>query len=93
MATRTERIEARVTPAEAARLRYAANLERTSLSSFVVAAAVDQAEQVITSRSETVVPGDYFERLLEALEEPPRILPGLSQAVERAKRQGRRPPS
>lgn len=91
MPTRTERVETRVTPQEAARLRFAANLARTSLSSFVIGAAVERAEQVIASHSQTLVPGDYFDQLLEALDQTPHVLPGLSRAVQRAKRQGRRP--
>ncbi|MBI4305416.1 MAG: DUF1778 domain-containing protein [Chloroflexi bacterium] len=88
MATRTERIEARATPDEAARIRYAAGLQRVSLSSFVVIAAASRAEEVIASHSETIVPAEYFNHLLEALDEPPRVLPGLASAVDRARRQG-----
>lgn len=91
LATRTERIEARVSEDVAARIRYAADLEQVSLSSFVITAAARRAEDIIASRSETLVPGEYFQHLLKALDEPPRALPGLTRAVERARRQGRRP--
>lgn len=90
MAARIERIEARATSDEAARIRYAAGLEQVSVSLFVVTAAVRCAEDVIASHSETLVSAEYFKHLLEALDEPPRSLPGLARAVDRARDQGHR---
>jgi uncharacterized protein (DUF1778 family) len=46
MASRTERIEARIDLAHAERIRYASALVHTSLSGLVVAAAAEKAEPV-----------------------------------------------
>jgi uncharacterized protein (DUF1778 family) len=78
---KTERIEARVEPATAERIRFAASLRHTSVSRFMVDAAAEKAEQVIAEASYTEVPSDYFERLLEALETPPQVVPALQRAA------------
>jgi uncharacterized protein (DUF1778 family) len=70
MALRTERIEARVNPDSAERIRYASELEQMSVSAFMVAAASDRAERVIADHALTLVPSDYFDRLLESLDAP-----------------------
>ena len=83
MAGRTERTEARIDPASAERIRYASALEHTSLSGFVVAAAAEKAERVIAEHAYTLVPSDYFERLLETLDQPPEPMPELAAAARR----------
>ncbi len=40
---------------------------------------------MLSEQEETVVPNDYFGRLLIELDEPPREIPALAAAVERAK--------
>jgi len=67
-ATRTSRIELRADPEREQRIRYAAELERQSVSAFVLDAASDRAEEVIASASATVVPSDFFDDLWNALE-------------------------
>ncbi len=83
MATRTDRIETRVAPEENERIRFAADLEHTSVSSFVVQAAVEKADRVIAASAETIVPADYFDQLLAALDASPSLLAGLRRAAER----------
>jgi uncharacterized protein (DUF1778 family) len=78
---KTERIEARVEPAPAARIRFAASLRHTSASRFIVDAAAEKAEQVIAEASYTEVPSDYFDRLIEALDTPPQVVPALQRAA------------
>lgn len=82
---KTERIEARVEPARAERIRYAAELSNTSMSAFVVDAAAQRAEDVIARHAETLVPADFFESLLSALDEGARV-PALQKAAKRARR-------
>jgi uncharacterized protein (DUF1778 family) len=81
---RTDRIEARVEPERAERIRYAAELEDTSVSAFVIEAAADRAEQVIAENRETVVPADFFDSLLEALDSTSPV-PRLEKAAARAR--------
>jgi uncharacterized protein (DUF1778 family) len=86
---RTDRIEARVEPARAERIRYAADLAHTSMSAFVVDAAVEKAERVIAEHRETVVPSDFFDSLLAALDETTSV-PALRKAAARARRSVKR---
>jgi uncharacterized protein (DUF1778 family) len=46
----------RADPERERRIRYAAELERQSVSAFVLDAAAERAEHVIASASSTVVP-------------------------------------
>ncbi len=88
MATRTQRIEARVAPRDRARIDKAAALEGQSVSAFMVAAAAEKAEQVITARTTTVVPAEYFDRLLAAIDRADRA-PRLARAAKLAREQPR----
>ncbi len=81
MASRTERIEARVAPERAERIRFASSLSHTSVSSFVVDAASEKAEQVIAETSYTAVPDDYFDALLRALDRPAQPIAALQRAA------------
>ena len=47
-------------------------------------AAEDRAEQVLREHSATVVPPDFFDSLLSALEEPVVPNPALARAARRA---------
>ncbi|MGH3263166.1 MAG: DUF1778 domain-containing protein [Trebonia sp.] len=89
MASRTERIEARIDPSSAERIRFASALEHTSLSGFMVAAAAEKAERVIAQHAYTLVPSDYFDRLLEILEQPPEPLAELADVARREREQPR----
>jgi uncharacterized protein (DUF1778 family) len=80
---RTEQLAARVDPARMERIRYASALQSTTVSAFVVEAAYDKAEQVIDEHRSTLVASDYFDHLLAALDEPPRIIPELAAAVQK----------
>jgi uncharacterized protein (DUF1778 family) len=89
MPARTERLEARVAPEEAATIRRAAALENVSTSAFVVSSAVARAEEIIASRQATAVPPDFFERLVRSLEEPGVVVPALARAAKRARKHRR----
>jgi uncharacterized protein (DUF1778 family) len=81
MSSRSERIEARIAPERAERIRFASSLSHTSISSFVVEAASEKAEKVIAETSYTVVPDDYFDALLRALDEPAQPIEALHRAA------------
>ncbi len=68
---RTARIELRADPEREQRIRFAAELNHQSLSSFVLDAAAARAEQVIAAASATVVPSEFFDELWAALDAPP----------------------
>jgi uncharacterized protein (DUF1778 family) len=84
MSTRIDRIEARVAPERAERIREAAELAHQSVSSFVIDAAEEKAERIILEQRETDVPSSFFDELLAALDEPPTAVPALHDAAERA---------
>lgn len=86
---RTDRIEARVEPERAGRIRYAADLANTSMSAFVVDAAAEKAEQIIAEHRETTVPSEFFDSLLAALDEDTPV-PPLRKAAARARRSVKR---
>jgi len=85
MAVKTERMEARLSGEERALIERAAALAGMSVSAFLVASAVAQADDVITAATTTLVPADYFDELVAALDEPDTA-PRLAKAVERARR-------
>ena len=87
MAGRTDRIEARIEPERAERIRFASRLVDESMSAFMVRAAADRAERVIAEHQFTEVDSNYFERLIAALDEPARPLPALADAARRVAEQ------
>jgi uncharacterized protein (DUF1778 family) len=88
MATKTERIEARLSRSQRERIDRAAAFEGLSVSSFIVAAAEEKAKQLLAAKTTTIVPADYFDRLLSVIDRPDRA-PRLARAARRARAQKR----
>lgn len=88
MPAKSDRIEARLSPDERERILRAAEFEGTSVSSFMVTAAVEKADQLISEHTVTQVPADYFDQLLQALDEPGPA-PQLRRAARRARQRSR----
>jgi len=84
MATKSDRVEARVSREQHRRIQRAAQLAGQSVSSFIVAASVEKAEEVIAEHSVTEVPADYFDRLVAAIDRP-TAAPKLGRAAKRAR--------
>jgi uncharacterized protein (DUF1778 family) len=85
MAVKSGRLEARVSPQQRAALERAASLAGTSVSTFVVDAAVECAEVLIAQQMSTTVPADYFDKLIAALNQGDRAAT-LAKAARRARR-------
>jgi uncharacterized protein (DUF1778 family) len=85
VATKTNRIEARLTHAERKRIEQGAALAGKPVSSFIVAAALNLTDTLVSEQATTVVPGDYFDRMLSSLDDA-----GHAPALERAARSARR---
>lgn len=85
MAVKTDRIEARLSPDERARIEQAASTSGLSVSAFLVSSAVARADEVIAAATTTLVPADYFDQLVTALDEPDAA-PRLAKAARRARR-------
>jgi len=88
MAVKTDRLEARLSPDERALIERAASASGMSVSAFVVDAAVDRADEVITATTTTLVPAEYFDALVAALDKPDDA-PRLAKAAKRARRTAR----
>ena len=84
--TRTARIEVRADPEREERIREAARLANKSVSSFVLDAASDRADEVLRATMTTTVAADFFDELHRALGEPPVPNPALQQAARRRRR-------
>ncbi len=88
MATKAVRLEARLTPTQRKQIEQAAALAGESVSSFVVLAALDRADVLVTERASTVVPAAYFDQLVASLDEP-EDAPRLAHAAREARRRMR----
>ncbi|HEY7298004.1 MAG TPA: DUF1778 domain-containing protein [Xanthobacteraceae bacterium] len=80
---RTDRIELRTSPAEKALLLRAATIERLDLTTFVLRAALPEAENVIAAAERVVLTERDSLRVLELLENPPPPPPRLLAAARR----------
>jgi uncharacterized protein (DUF1778 family) len=82
----TARLEVRVRPADKARLERAAALEQVPVSEFVRSAVEDRTERVLMEHeSRTVVPAEFFDDLLAALDSAPTVNEALAAATQRAR--------
>lgn len=88
MATKTERLEARVARTDRELIELAAASTGESVSAFMVGAAVGRAEEVLAEATTTTVPADYFDALMAALDEADPA-PGLVKIAEQASRRQR----
>ena len=78
---RTERLHVRVSSDFKARLEQAAQAAHVNASDLVVSAVNDRVTEILASK--TVVDADYFDRLIDALDAPPAVLPRLAEAARR----------
>ncbi len=80
---KTARIEVRADADSEALLKRAADLTNQTLTSFILSAAEERAQQVVADSNTTVVPSEYFDELLDALDRPPVVNPSLRKAARR----------
>jgi uncharacterized protein (DUF1778 family) len=78
---RVDRIELRASPAEKSLLLRAATIERLDLTSFVMRAALPQAEKVVAAAERVELSERDSLRVLELLENPPPPSPRLVAAA------------
>ena len=86
MAIRTSRIELRAAPASERRLRLAASLAKQALSAFMLEAATERAEQVISESRDTVVPATFFDALWRSMEKAPSPNKSLERLAAKPRR-------
>lgn len=85
----TARIELRVTPEIKGRIEHAAALDATSVSAFVVEAAASRADDVLRQHgTSTVVPADFFDQLIAALDDAVVADDATVEAIRRSRARG-----
>jgi uncharacterized protein (DUF1778 family) len=81
------RFEFRLRPQAKKRIEHAAKLVDESASDFVREAAERSADEVLLEHDAvTIVPAEFFDQLLSALEEKPKPSTTLRRAGKRARR-------
>ena len=85
MPLKTRRIEMRADAASEERITRAASVRRQSVSAFVLAAAVREADLVLARADVVLMPAEQFDALLGSLEIADEA-PGLRAAAVRARR-------
>ena len=82
----TARLEIRIDPEAKARIEHAAELAGMPVSDFVRSAAEERAEAVLAEhQTQTGVPAEFFDALLDALDTEPRASEALTQAAARTR--------
>lgn len=85
MAAKSERIEMRADPESGTRIAQAAEIERKSVSAFILDAATSAADRVLARTEHVAMPADQFDALLKSLDEPDDA-PTLGLLARRARR-------
>ena len=80
------RIELRTDRARAKRIRLAASMAQQSVSTFMLEAATERADQVIAKAQEIVVPANYFDAFWKALSTPSHPNRRLAALARRTRR-------
>ena len=80
----SERIELRLQPSQKATLARAAAVAGVKVAELIRDSALDRAEAVLAAQTSTVLPADYFDQLLDALDRPGEANQALREALEAA---------
>lgn len=83
---RTARVEARIAPEALAIVRRAAELQGRSLSDFLVAAALKDAQRTIEEAQIIRLSVEDQQRFAELLLDPPPLAPAMERARQSRKR-------
>jgi uncharacterized protein (DUF1778 family) len=81
MATRTEKLDLRLSADAKRMLAMAAAAERRSLSDFVLQSAIQRAEEALADRRTFLLDKEKWEAFMAALDAPPRDSPRLRRLL------------
>lgn len=84
--TKTARVEARIAPEALAVVRRAAELQGRSVSDFLVAAALKDAQRTIEDAQIIRLSVEDQQRFAELLLNPPPLAPAMKRALKARKR-------
>lgn len=79
---RTRRIDVRVTDAQDAAIREAANLAGETVTSFLLSAAEERARELLDERRHLTMTATSFRALTDALDEPGEVAPELVELFD-----------
>ena len=82
-ATRSEKLDLRLTPEAKKTLNAAATAARRSVSEFVLESALARAAETLPDRQRFELPPERWKQFQTALDAPPRPLPRLSRLLKR----------
>jgi uncharacterized protein (DUF1778 family) len=77
--TRSEKLDLRLTPEDKQKLIAAAELDHRSVSDFVLRSALNRAEEILPDRRYFGLNAEQWTAFLEALDEPPRVIPEVER--------------
>lgn len=77
------RVEVRVNPQQDALIRQAADLENTTVTTFVLDSVTARAEQVVRRHRDLVLANEDFDRFIAELDKPAAPVPELAALFER----------
>lgn len=75
--SKRHRLEMRVTPEQEALIRHAAELEGTTVTTFVLDTVTAQASSVIEAHRDLVLSNEAFDRFIAELDKPEMPVPEL----------------
>lgn len=81
MATRSEKLDLRLTPEAKRLLNAAAQATRRSVSDFVLESALARAEEALPDRQRFGLDAERWDMFLTALDAPPRPAPRLQRLL------------
>ena len=81
-ATRSEKLDLRLTPEAKRALQAAASTLDQSLSEFVLESALARADEALADRRTFILGADQWKAFVAALDAPPRPLPRLRKLLE-----------
>jgi uncharacterized protein (DUF1778 family) len=81
--SRRHRLEVRVTPEQDALIRQAADLEDTTVTSFVLDTATARARQVLEAHRDLLLSNEGFDRFIAQLDKAAEPVPELVELFEK----------
>lgn len=85
-ATKSEKLDLRLTPEMKRVLQSAATASRRSVSEFVLDSAMAKAEEVLPDRQRFGLDAESWTAFQAALDAPPRVLPRLAELLAKPSR-------
>lgn len=82
-ATKTARLDLRLSPEEVQLLKAAAELEHVPVTTFLLAVAIRRAHEVIEANRDSVLTAEAHERFFDALDRPAERVPELVELFRR----------